>query len=434
MSILSALLGGPAERKVVDVSALSWEALLGTGAASKTGVSVGIADALRVSTVLACCRALGEDLAQLPLKLYRKRARNTVEATDHPVYDLLANGPNDWQTSVEWRSDSMLHATLGLGHFGIVSMTPTREVIEILPVVPEAVTIRQTSTWDVTYEIHTGQGESRVVPRDMMLHVRGPGWNNFSALALVAQAREAIGLAIATEETQSRMHSNGARPVGFLTTDKELGKDARERLKALWADRFAGLGNAWKTPVLDNGLKFQAAGLSGVDAQHLETRKHQVEEIARMLGVFPQRIGYSDKTSTYASAEQFFIAHVIYSVMPWVRRWEQALSRDLLSKRERAAGLFPKFNVNALLRGDSKSRSEFYRAALGTSSSPGWMSPNEVRELEELDPMDGLDDVTLPAAPVPATDPAAGMNGSGSGTDMPADGSSADSAVPAAAA
>ncbi len=164
MSILSALLGGPAERKVVDVSALSWEALLGTGGASKTGVSVGIDTALRVSTVLACCRALGEDLAQLPLKLYRKRARSTVEATDHPVYDLLANGPNDWQTSVEWRSDSMLHATLGLGHFGIVSMTPTREVIEILPVVPEAVTIRQTSTWDVTYEIHTGQGESRIVP------------------------------------------------------------------------------------------------------------------------------------------------------------------------------------------------------------------------------------------------------------------------------
>ncbi len=423
MSILEALLGGRAEQKVADLSALTLEALFGTSGTSKTGVSVGIDQALRVSTVLACARALGEDLAQLPLKLHRKRGRSTVEATDHPLYDLLASGPNPWQTSVEWRSDSMLHATLALGHFAIVSMRPSREVLEILPVVPEAVTIRQANrTLDVTYEIRLGPDDTRLVPRDQILHVRGPGWNNVTALQLVAQAREAIGLAIATEETQALMHSNGARPVGFLTTDKELGEVARKRLKAMWADNFAGLGNAWKTPVLDLGLKFQAAGLSGVDAQHLETRKHQVEEIARMMGVFPQRIGYSDKTSTYASAEQFFIAHVIYSVMPWVRRWEQALSRDLLSPRERKAGLFPKFNVNALLRGDSKSRSEFYKAALGTASSPGWMTQNEVRELEELDPMDGLDEVTKPAPPQPAAAPGApgGANGGGA-QDAPGD-------------
>lgn len=420
MSIVRALLGGPAERKAIDVSALTWEALLGSAAASKTGVSVGVDAALRVSTVLACCRALGEDLAQLPLKLYRKRERSTVEATEHPVYRLLADGPNDWQTSVEWRSDSMLHATLGLGHFAIVNMrSDTREVLEILPVVPEVVTIRREADWAITYMISMLNGENRVLPRDQMLHVRGPGWNNYAALALVTQAREAIGLAIATEETQARMHANGARPIGVLTTDKELGKEARERLKIMWADKFAGLGNAWKTPVLDNGLKWQALGLSGVDAQHLETRKHQIEEIARMLGVFPQRIGYSDKTSTYASAEQFFIAHVIYSVMPWVRRWEQALNRDLLSRRERAAGLFVKFNVNALLRGDSKSRSEFYRAALGTASSPGWMTPNEVRELEELDPMDGLDKVTVPA---PSKPPGAQDGAGDPAADGPADG------------
>ena len=428
MSILRALLGGPAERKVVDVSQLTWESLLGSGAASKTGVSVNVDTALRVSTVLACCRALGEDLAQLPLKLYRKRGRNTVEAEDHPVYRLLVDGPNEWQTSVEWRCDSMLHAVLSLGHFAVISMrVDTREVLEILPVVPENVTIRRQGDWAPTYEIKMANGESRTFPRDQMLHVRGSGWNTYAALALVQEAREAIGLAIATEETQARMHSNGARPVGFLTTDTELGQPARERLKTMWADRFAGLGNAWKTPVLDNGLKFQAAGLSGVDAQHLETRKHQVEEIARALGVFPQRIGYSDKTSTYASAEQFFIAHVIYSVMPWVRRWEQALNRDLLSRRERAAGLFVKFNVNALLRGDAKARSEFYRAALGTASSPGWMTPNEVRELEELDPLDGLDEVTMPS-PAPAPAPSDGMTG-----DMP-DGDGMPAGMPNGAA
>jgi HK97 family phage portal protein len=388
MSIVRALLGGPAERKVADISALTWDALLGSGAASKTGVSVGIDAGLRVSTVLACCRALGEDLAQLPLKLYRKRGKRTTEATEHPLYRLLSQQPNDWQTSVEWRCDAMLHATLGLGHFSIISMREASgEVSELLPLVPENVTIRQANDWTVSYEIARMQEGGRVaVPQDRMLHVRGPGWNNFAALPLIVEAREAIGLAIATEETQARMHSNGARPVGFLQSDKPVKDETRRRLKAMWQDSYAGLGNAWKTALLDDGIKWAPAGLSGVDAQHLETRKFQIEEIARMLGVFPQRIGYSDKTSTYASAEQFFIAHVIYSVMPWVRRWEQALARDLLSARERAAGLVPKFNVNALLRGDSKSRSEFYRAALGTASSPGWMSQNEVRELEELDP------------------------------------------------
>jgi len=421
VSIFRSLVG---ERKVVDASALTWEALLGTGAASKAGVSVGMDAALRVSTVLACARALGEDLAQLPLKLYRRRGRTTTEATDHPVFGLLSQGPNDWQTSVEWRQDSMLHAVLGLGHFDLISMREASgEVLELLPLVPEAVTIRQATDWTLTYEVSTMRGEAMAVPRDRIHHLRGPGWNNFTALQLVAEAREAIGLAIALEETQARMHSNGARPTGFLVSDKEVAKPARDRLQAMWVDKFSGLGNSWKTPLLDNGIKWQAAGLTGVDAQHLETRKFQIEEIARMLGVFPQRIGYSDKTSTYASAEQFFIAHVIYSVMPWVRRWEQSLARDLLSSRERAAGLFPKFNVNALLRGDAKARSEFYRAALGTASNPGWMTPNEVRELEELDPMEGLDEVTMPAEPAPPADPAAGMNGgggAGDGQDMPA--------------
>jgi HK97 family phage portal protein len=419
MSILRALLGGPIDRKAADISALTWDSLLG-GAGSKTGVSVGIDQALRVSTVLACARALGEDLAQLPLKLYRRQGRRTNLAVDHPLYSILTNGPNDWQDSFVWRETGMFHATLALGHFAIISRAErSNEVVELLPVAPEYVTVKQARDWSVSYEIAIGDTRRTFAP-EQVFHVRGFSWNNYAALQLVAQAREAIGLAIATEETQARMHSNGARPVGFLTTDKELGKPARDRLKGMWHDQYGGLGNAWKTPVLDNGLKFQAAGLSGVDAQHLETRKFQIEEIARMLGVFPWRIGYSDKTSTYASSESFRIGHVVFSVMPWIRRWEGAISRDLLSPRDRALGYFPKFNVNALLRGDAKSRSEFYRAALGTASSAGWMTPNEVRELEEMDPMDGLDDVTLPTAPAEPSDATLGEKEPGEDTNQPA--------------
>lgn len=416
MSFFQSLVG---ERKVVDASALTWQELLGASATSKTGLSVSITSALRVATVLACCRALGEDLAQLPLKLYRRQGRTTKEARDHPVFNLLSQGPNDWQTSMEWREGGMLHATLALGHFAIVSMNGNREVLELLPIAPEAVTIRQGADWTVSYVVGGPDGRRIDLPRDQIFHVRGPGWLNFAALQLVVQAREAIGLAMATEESQARMHSNGARPMGLITTDRTLSKEAKSRLKTGWADSFAGLANFGKTPVLDEGMKWQPIGFSGVDAQHLETRKHQIEEIARMMGVFPQRIGYSDKTSTYASAEQFFIAHVVYSVMPWVRRWEAAISRDLLSPRERAAGLFPKFNVNALLRGDAKSRAEFYKAALGTASSPGWMTQNEVRDYEDLDPMDGLDQMWQ--APSSAEKPPQKPNGAtGMQEGMPA--------------
>jgi hypothetical protein len=210
----------------------------------------------------------------------------------------------------------------------------------------------------------------------------------------VRQAAESIGLSMAIEESQARLHANGARPSGTLSTDETLTDEARKRLKAMFEDGFQGVLNAGKVPVLDNGVKFNPAAMTGVDAQTLESRKHQVIEIARMMRVHPQMLFESDKTSTYASAAQFALDFIKFCLDPWLVRWEQRITRDLLTSKDVRAGYYAHFVREGLLRGDEAARANYYKAALGTASSPGWMSPNDVRRLEDMDPgEEGLDRV-----------------------------------------
>jgi HK97 family phage portal protein len=356
---------------------------------SKSGAVVNVDTTLRVAAAFACGRVLAEGIAQIPLKLYReeKSGKKNV-ATDHPVHWILSRRPNDWMTSFEWREAGMFHAIFARGAVSYINRGLSgKEVIELLPLVPGSWTVRQGADREIFYDVQdVAGGLVGSFPRSSIFRVRGPSWNTVDALSLVNQARDALGLAIAIEEGQARMFANGARPGGILSTDKTLTTEARSRLKALADEGLAGLLNTGRIPVLDDGLKFIAAAMTGVDAQTLESRKHQVEEIARMFRVFPQMIGYADKTSTYASAEQFFIAHVVHSLGPWIERWEQAITRDLLTEKELREGYFAKFSVQALLRGDAAARAAYYKASLGTASSPGWNSPNDVRRLEDQDP------------------------------------------------
>jgi HK97 family phage portal protein len=178
-----------------------------------------------------------------------------------------------------------------------------------------------------------------ILRREDVHVLHGLSWNGVSARSVVQQGGEAIGLAMAAEETQARLHSQGARPGGIVTTPNKLTKEQVDSLKKQFADGYTGVANAFKTLLLDNGLEFKPWMMNGVDSQQLETRRHQVEEICRFFRVFPSMIGYSDKTATYASAESFFGAHVVHSLMPWVTLWEQAMERDLLTEAELADGL-----------------------------------------------------------------------------------------------
>lgn len=376
------------ERKVADASALTYTALSG-GPNSKTGLSVNETTALRVTTVYGCCRVICEDIGKLPLKLMREKTNGSkVLAREHPLYRVLFRRPNEWQTSMEWRMTMLLHALLAKAGYSYINRNrSTGEILELIPLMPGRVTPKQDSAWNVTYEVTDSAGGKVLLQRDDVHVLHGLSWDGLSALDVISQGREAIGLAMAAEETQARLHGQGARPGGVLTTPASLTDPQVKRLKDQFSENYTGVANAFKMLLLDNGLKFEPWAMTGVDGQHLETRKHQVEEVCRLFRVFPQMVGGGDKAPTYGSAESFFGAHVGHTLMPWVALWEQAIERDLMTGVELEQGYHAKFFLQGLLRGDAKSRAEFYASGI----TNGWLSRNEARRLEDLDPEPGLD-------------------------------------------
>jgi len=381
------------ERKVADATALTWTAL-DNGVRSKTGLSVSEATALRVSAVYGCCRVVAEDLGKLPLKLIQERSDGSKTVRkDLPLYRLLYRRPNEWQTSMEWRMTMMLHALLCKYGISFVNRSERDgSVLELIPIMPQNVCVRQLADYTLVYDVSDRSGRIATLTRDQVHVIHGLSWNGYSALELVAQGTEAIGLALAAEETQARMHGNGAKPGGILSTSAVLNKEQIDRTKEQFASTYSGVANAFKTILLDNGLKFEPWQMEGVDGQHLETRKFQVEEVCRLFRVFPQMIAASSATPTYASAESFFGAHVGHTLQPWVTLWEQAILRDLLTEEEVQSGLEAKFMMQALMRGSAQQRAAFYSSGIIN----GWMTRNEARRLEDLDPLPGLDVVLTP--------------------------------------
>ncbi len=360
-------------------------------AAAKAGVNVTWRTALEAITATACARVIAEDLGQIPFRLYRSQDRTRLPASDHPLFDLLDTAPNSIQTSVEFRETIGLHLVF-CGNAYIYKVRGSRgQIVELLPYEPQCVTVKKES-WVLTYTISTDGGTMIDVPASDIWHLRGPSWNDWMGLDGVKLAREAIGLAVATEEHGSRLFSNGATPGGLLSTDKELGPDQRKALKESWDAAHAGAKNAYKTSVLWGGMKWTPLGGQSDHMQFLETRKFQVEEVCRAFRVMPIMVGYSDKNSTYASAEQMFLAHVKYTMGPWYSRVEKSANKNLLTSEERAAGLYFKFITNGLLRGDSASRADYYTKMYNI----GAINPNEIRDLEDMNPYEGGDQYRVP--------------------------------------
>lgn len=380
------------ERKSVDISALTWRKLWGEEASVKSGVSVTIDTALRVSTVLACARVISEGVAQLPFKLFREGEDGSKTlAKDHDLYYVLHRRPNPWMTSFQFRELLTCHAVLAGNAYAYKNRVDRGgPVKELIPLMPGVVQATQRRDWEMEYRI---AGDSRVYTGDDIFHLRGPSWCGYLGWDAVQIAREAIGLAIATEETHARFHANNARPGGLFGFEGELSDTAYKRIKAQLDESKAGLQNAFKTWILDSGAKWTPMLMSGVDSQHLETRRFQIEEICRALRVFPQMVMHTDKTATFASAEQFFLAHVVHTLMPWIERWEQTVGCSLLDESE--LDLVPKMNVTALLRGTASDRANYFKAALGSGGAPAWMTQDEVRSLDELNPFGG-DAAVLP--------------------------------------
>lgn len=364
--------------------------------ASKSGQSVSVSTALKVATVFACVRVIAEGVAQVPLKLFREEGDSRVPAKDHPLYDKLHRKPNDLTTSFGWRETLVMHAALTGKGFSFINRGDGGKILEMINIEPGAVTINYSDTMGEppTFTVRGKNGTSQIFPAESIFMLSGPSWDGVAGMDVLKFAREAIGLSMATEESHARMHSNGVRPGGLLSVEGTLNEGQYKALRKWIEDNYEGGANAWRTMILDRSAKFLPMAMNGVDAQHLETRRHQIEEVCRYFRMMPIMIGYSDKAATYASSEQMFLAHVVHCLSPWYERFEQAADCQLLTDAERRAeGLYIKFVTAGLLRGALKDTSEYlYRLV-----SIGVMTRNEAREKLELNPRA---DLGVPLTPI----------------------------------
>jgi HK97 family phage portal protein len=361
-------------------------AIRGGGALTKSGVRVTEDTAMRVAAVFSCVRVISEDVAKLPLILYRRRPDGGKErATDHPLYRLLHDRPNALQTAFGFREMMQGHVELR-GNAFARKVRVRGQLRELLPVNPSTVTVTRRNDWEPLYRF---EGDAREYGRADVLHVAGLSSDGLCGVSPIRLHRESVGLALATLEHGSKLFGNAARPSGVLQVPTALSDAAYDRLKESWETAHGG-ENMHRTALLEDGTKWQQVGMTSEDAQYLETRKFQRSEIAGIFRVPPHKIADLER-STFSNIEHQSLEYVTDSLLPRLIRWEQRLNADLLTPAEQEEFFFEHL-VDGLLRGDSKSRYAAYQSAINT----GWMSPNEARIRENLNPVDGLDDYRRP--------------------------------------
>ena len=358
---------------------------------TSSGKYVTERSAMQMTAVYCCVRILSEAVASLPLQFYRYTDDGGKEkAVDHPLYFLLHDEPNPEMTSFIFRETLMTHLLLWGNAYSQIIRNGKGEVVALYPLMPDRMKVDRDEHGRLYYEYTVYDSDDvdgrkgtnkvgrtvRLQPHDV-LHIPGLGFDGLVGYSPIAMAKNAIGLAIATEEYGSKFFANGAAPSGVLEHPGTI-KDP-SKVRESWQATFGGSGNANKIAVLEEGMKYTPISISPEQAQFLETRKFQIDEIARIFRVPPHMIGDSEKSS-FNNIEQQSLEFVKYTLDPWVSRWEQAMVRALLTPDEKKKYFF-KFNVDGLLRGDYQSRMNGY----ATARQNGWMSANDIRELENLD-------------------------------------------------
>lgn len=401
------------ERKMSPDSERIWRELYGTAAAS-SGVQVTWQRALEIATFFACLRVMGHGMAQVPFRLMRRLENGDSQpAKDTELFDVVTSRPNDWMTSFELRELIAWHRG-ALGNAFVFKNVVAGRVVELIPLEPQRVTVEQLSDFRLVYTYATRDGVRQTFPQESIWHIRGPSWNGWMGQETVKLMREALGLTIAIERSQGSLHQNGIQTNGAWSVDQKLSDEQYKQLTA-WIKKHYGEADKKGLPlILDNGAKWQSITMSMVDAQTLESRRLQIEEVCRASGVMPIMVGHSDKTATYASVEQMLLAHVVHSLAPEYARIEQSADANLLTPTQRRQGYYFKFFAQALMRGAAKDRGEFYAKGLQS-----WLLPNEVRQLEDMNAIPGLDEEHRArlAAMAGRKDPAAASDK----TDPPAD-------------
>lgn len=354
------------------------------GKKTKSGIKVTPIAAMRLSAFAACAKVLAETIASLPVGIFKTMGDSREPAPSHPISELIRFQPNKTQTAVEfWESIIMNAVLFGTGYAEIVP--GVRGAVDQLKFIrSDRVTSETLPDGTLRFRIsNPHNGGQRVLLQDEMLRVPGLSLNGVDGLSMLDLAAEAVGLSVAAEQYASRIFSNNLNIGGFITVQKKMSREAIHRLIAKLMEKYSSPENFHRPAVLQDGAKFEAASMKAQEAQLLEARKHQIREVARFFRIPLQMLNEDDQTNK-ATAEEQSINFVKYTIRPWARRLEQAIRRDLII----ATGIYEvKFNLDALERGNLQARKEYWTAALGNGNGPGWMSTNEVRIAEGLNPL-----------------------------------------------
>lgn len=352
---------------------------------SSSGKSVSQTSALSVTAVYSCVRILSEAIAGLPLHTYKCRSNGGKEkAIDHPLYFILHDEPNPEMTSFVFRETMMSHLLLWGNAYAQILRNGKGDVIALYPLAPNRMTVDRASNGRIYYTYSTSDDDNPklkskgqvYLKSEDVLHIPGLGFDGLVGYSPIAMARNAIGMAMACEEYGAKFFANGASPSGVLEHPSTIKNP--DKLRESWNSLFKGSSNSHQIAVLEEGLKYQPISISPNEAQFLETRKFQINEIARIFRIPPHMIGDLEKSS-FSNIEQQSLEFVKYTLDPWVTRWDQSICRRLFKDSEKAE-YFVKFNVDGLLRGDYQSRMNGY----ATGRQNGWLSANDIRELENM--------------------------------------------------
>nr|DAT95165.1 MAG TPA: Portal [Caudoviricetes sp.] len=354
---------------------------------STSGKNVNEFTAMQTTAVYACVRILSETLAALPLQLYRYTPGGKERVYDHPLYHLLHDEPNPEMTSFIFRETLMSHLLIWGNAYAQIIRDRLGRVQGLYPLRPDKMTVCRDENGQIYYIYTKTTDENPAIKpygqvplrKDEVLHIPGLGFDGLVGYSPIAMARNAVGMTMACEEYGASFFANGASPSGVLEHPGILKDPAKVRDS--WNAVYQGSANAHKVAVLEEGMKYQQIGIPPEEAQFLETRKFQLNEIARLYRIPPHMIGDLEKSS-FNNIEQQSMEFVKYTLDPWVIRWEQAMQKALFLPEEKKQ-FFLKFNVNGLMRGDYESRMTGY--SIGRQN--GWLSANDIREMEDMNPV-----------------------------------------------
>ena len=359
-------------------------------ARTSSGMRVSPDSALRLAAVYACVRILAETIASLPLVVYQRRPDGGKDrVTDHWLYRLMAKRPNRFQNPFEWREMLQGHLALRGNAFNQIITNPRGEIIELMPIHPDRVKIELLPSGEYRYRISDRSGTEVILPRGEVWHLRGLSSDGLMGMSPIELARENLGTALAAQGYGARFFANDAKPTGGWIEFPGSFKDseAKKVFRESYQQAQSG-SNRGKVLVLENGMKFHEVGVTNKDAQFLELRKFQITDVARLFRVPPHMIADLDR-ATFSNIEQQSLEFVMHTMTPWAERWEASIQSELLLESD---DIEIEFDFANLMRGDASSRSSYYQSGIQN----GWLTRNEARIAENLNPIDGLDQPLRP--------------------------------------